>query len=613
MDRLLAFVNRLPVAAIAVDTEFSNARPEVDLGQGRTWSDPRSILPLLMSAAIWIPDRNRVVRVAIDLRTPEVVSRLPALFRRQTVFVAHFLQAELHTFWALGIDPILHQIWDTHVAAKALDLGAPPEPGRHALTGLCIRYGIDHPYAAAKDQLQQSFLDHPAGTQFNALQVDYALADAGATLRIYQAQQPAVLAAGLHAHLHQVEFPFAEANARMIWDGVPVDRERLADLRDGLDRAIGHHKRRLAAAGLANPRSSQQVRAFLKARGLGERLVHQGKDSTEDAVLERIEGLDPFVTDIRRHRRYASLRADPFFEGTLFGADGRLHPQHRHLGAATGRNTCSAPNIVSISKTFRPVVAAPEGRALVEFDFAQIEVCVAAAVHDDPDLLVAANSSDVYAAMAKIFFVEDLTDDERRMDTGAFKRTRPDLRDKMKTFVLAVIYNMTEQGIADRFGVTLAEARRQRAAFFSRFPGLEVAKRQAEEDGAVRGFAPIIGGLRREIAPGPKAANQHANTPVQGAAAVIFRKAVVDLHRHFRGTGTHLVLPVHDAVLIECDQGDIDQVAVETALIMQSAVRAYFPGLKPRVDVNQADPSCWNKEGRSDSLQRFLEDPDFKL
>ena len=624
-ERLLALLSRLPLGAIAIDTEFGNTQEEVILERGRTWSDPRSINPLLLSGAAWVPERRRILRFAIDLRRPGIASRLGQILRLNTVFVAHFFQAEFHTLWAMGLEPVLHQVWDTYVAAKALNLGdgfgqvdaaqesEPHLVGANSLLGQCAKYEIGHPYASAKDQLQRSFLSHRAEAPFNDLQIGYALADAEATLRLYLAQQPDMIAAGLTSHLYQVEFPFAEANARMIWNGVHPDQERLTDLRDGLDQAIELHRKVLVAAGLKNPGSPKQVRTFLHSRGHGDRLMEKGKASTSDSVLERIEPLDPLITDIRRYRRYSALRHDPMFDGALFGADGRLHPFHRHLGASTGRNTCSAPNIVGISKTFRPVVTAPDGRALIELDFAQIEVCVAAAVHGDRDLLEAANSSDVYAAMAQRFFEGDLTDDEQALPPHTFKTTRKDLRDKMKVFVLAVTFNMADQGVADQFGVSLSEAQRQRAAFLERFPGVAAALKSVPEDGALRGFAPIIGGLRRKIGSGVGAANQHVNSPVQGSAGVVFRKAVVDMYRHFRGTPTKIVLPIHDAVLIECDVGDVDTVSRDAAFIMGAAVRAYFPELHPRIDVNAQDISCWNKDGRSDSLAQFLQDPSFKL
>src|SRR5208282_5862928 len=104
---------------------------------------------------------------------------------------------------------------------------------------------------------------------------------------------------------------------------------------------------------------------------------------------------------------------------------------------------------------------------------------------------------------------------------------------------------------------SVAEAERQRQAFLDCYPSTRAALATAGTDGKVRGYAPIVGGLRRHIPRGSKAANQFINTPVQASAGVVFRQAVVSLYQWFRGTSTKLVLPVHDAVLIECDTDKI--------------------------------------------------------
>lgn len=611
-DEMLATLAKVSIGAIGFDTEFSYGSPGVDLKNGQTWHDPKSIIPLILSLAVWVPDRQKVLCYAIDLQVAGIQAHVEQLFQLPVPFVAHFIQAEMHTLWAMELDPVLPQVWDTWVAAKAIDLGSWHENG-YGLIALCNRYGINHPFAATKDHLQNSFITYKTGSAFSDQQYAYAMADAEATLQLYLAQQNDVLQAGLSTHLQSVEFPYAIANSQMVWDGVPVSFKRVNELRVGLDQAIDYHRQALSEKGLDNPSSPKQVAAFLQSRGLENRIIHNGKVTTDDKRLEQIEALDPAITHIRRVRRYTSLRGDPLFTGELIGADNRLHPNHRHLAAATGRSSCAAPNITGITKTFRPIVVAPDGRALLELDYAQIEVCIAAAVHDDPDLLKAANSQDVYATMAQQFYALNLTDEEQKLSPKDFKSMHPDLRDKMKVFVLGIIFGMSEQGIADAFGVSLSEAKRQQESFFDSFPGIAKAMEKSHRDGRVRGNAPMVGGLRRAIPNGYQARNQHINTPVQGSAGVVFRKAVVDLYYHFRGTSTQLVLPIHDAVLIECDVEDIQQVGNDAAFIMSAAVRSYFPQLHPKIDINDHDMTCWNKDGRSDALQMFLNDPSFKL
>lgn len=630
-----AFVDllfRLPIGAIAIDTEYCYRSPSVKLRGGATWYDPTTLDPLILTAAAWVPSESQIIRFLLDLRVPGMAAVVDHLLRIRTTFVAHNFKAEFQTFWALGFDPVLVQTYDTYVAARALLLGRGHRniqlrrdaikaenwdgladadvqlASLLSLAGQCEAYRVKHPYGGSKALLQKSFLDHPEGGPFTRAQMNYALADADCTLQVYLAQHNDVLAAGLHAHLHEVEFPFAEANARMEFDGVPVAREKLFDLADGLGFAAERELEALRGYGLDNPGSSQQVIALLGQRGWTELMNLNGKLTSQDKVLEQLESLDPAVAHIRAYRRYKALLGGQLLSGELIGSDGRLHPNHRHLGAETGRNTCSAPNVVGLPRTFRPIVEAPAGRAIIEADYCQIEVGIAAAEAGDVALIDAFNSGDVYAAVAQSFYRSDLTEEERNLTVSDFKRTRPDLRDHIKIFVLATLYNMQDQAIADRFAISATDASRQRAAFLDQYPGVRSMMVAAEQNGRIRGFAPAIGGLRRHILPGRGASNQHINTPVQASAGVVFRKAVVDLHRYFRGTPTRLILPVHDAVVVECNAEDVAYVASDLAHIMTQAVRRYYPSLRPVVDVNDKDPTCWNKDGHSESLIVFLEE-----
>ena len=635
-EALVSQLDRLSLGAISIDTEFRFTSAPVDLGRGRSWQDPTTLQPLLLSGAAWVPDSDSIIRFVFDLRERSLVPIIDRLLRLHTVFVTHYCDAEFKTLWALGLDPVFPATYDTWVAGRALTLGrghrsidllaaahinedatAEAEAremlvGHLSLLGQCTLYGIKHRFAGAKETLRGSFITGPAAS-FSTEQIEYAAADAEATVRLYLAQQRDVIAAGLYPHLVQLEFPYAEASARMEWDGVPISLERLSQLRQGLDRAVALHRCTLIEAGLQNPDSSSQSLRFLQQRGHGERLMRNGRATTKDEVLQQIEPLDPIVMHLRRYRRYARMLADPLFAGQLIGSDGRLHPDHRHLGAGTGRSSCSSPNIVGITKTFRPIVAAPPDRAIVELDYAQIEVGICAAEHHDEALIAAFNSGDVYAAVAQQFYVDRLSKEEQGLSVSEFKKCRSDLRERIKTFVLAVLYNMQAQAVADRFGVTLAEAERQREAFLDCYPAVRAAMVTAATVGRVRGYAAIVGGLRRHIPRGGKAVNQLINTPVQGSAGVVFREAIARLFQHFRGTATKLILPVHDAVVIECDACDIAIVTKESSQIMIAAVRKYYPAIDPRVEVNCSDPSCWNKDGHADSLNRFLADPLYKL
>src|SRR5215472_3683992 len=115
-EALLARLNRLRIGAIAIDTEFRFTRAAVELSRGRSWQDPRTIQPLILSSAVWLPDSDIVITFAFELRRRPRAPLIARLLRLRTVFVAHYFNAEFKTVWALGLDPVLPQTYDTWVA-----------------------------------------------------------------------------------------------------------------------------------------------------------------------------------------------------------------------------------------------------------------------------------------------------------------------------------------------------------------------------------------------------------------------------------------------------------------------------------------------------------------
>jgi hypothetical protein len=89
-EALLAQLNRLPIGAIAIDTEFQFASDPVELGHGRSWQDPTTLQPLILSGAVWIPQSDAVIAFAVDLRRRELVPVIERLLRLRVMFIAHF-------------------------------------------------------------------------------------------------------------------------------------------------------------------------------------------------------------------------------------------------------------------------------------------------------------------------------------------------------------------------------------------------------------------------------------------------------------------------------------------------------------------------------------------
>lgn len=641
-DEAASFLDTLrsmPISAIALDVDTDFARPAVELRNGATWHDIRSIKTRRVMLAVWARPYDRtqadgdvIIAAAFDAQVPGVVACFGEILRLRIPFVMHGAKSILFALWSLGLDPDFHDIFDTEIAGAVLDLGMHHERARakprgesqsesiraaqsiasqkdalRSTIGQLRKYGIPYPSSDWKGD--------PQNRSFRAPQS--LVTEATAILRLHAHQARDLLCNGLSRHVHEIEFPFAIANARIEWNGAHLSDERLAVLRDACVRARDHNAAILRDHGVDPPGSQDQFFSVVRGLGLIEHLTLGDAPSTKDSVLEGVQHLHPVIRAYRDHARFARIANEEWVAGALTGTDGRLHPSHTQLGAATGRNICSAPNLVGIGRILRPVVTATRGRAILELDYGQIEVGVAAAEHNDPDLIDAYNSGDVYTAMARRFYERDLTAAERAMSPKAFRSARPDLRDRMKTFVLAVLYNITPRGIATRFGIPVSEAENERDRFLDQYPALRRGLEESAKYGATRGYASCVSGLKRYVEK-PGHANTWTrnflrNTPIQGSAAIVFKHAVVELDRAFRGTPTQIILPVHDSVVIECDRADIEAVANEARWIMAHSLRRFYPALRPRVDVNMSRPECWNKDGHADSLDRFLEDPGLQI
>jgi DNA polymerase-1 len=609
------------------------------MGKDLYWHDPHSYVPLLLAVVLVEKAADggvQLYRFVVDCRLAEAVTPLADLFRLPVTFVGHSLRAELTCLWRLGL-PTPAQLWDTWVAEKCSLLGLsharykkaqPADEYEQAeakeeteeevelkcsLTATCARRGVAHPFAADKERLQQSFLAHPDGAPFTDEQLRYNAADAGAAARVYPLQVQVAVEQGCLSHLIEVEMPWTITNARMVWDGVKLD----GDLCGKLLEACGHHQQRLGKElgemGLHNANSHPQLKTFFEAAGLLYAFRTGNGYSFDDDHLEPAENLHPAIPKMRLLRKIGRMLSDKAFTGELLGEDGRLHPDHRQLGAESGRNSMRWPNIGGVGRALRPVVVPEEGYAIGEVDLSQIEVGIAAAVYNDPDLIKLFNGRDVYTAMAKRYYAADLPPEAQTMPDKAFKATYRDRRDRMKVFTLAVVYNITPFGLALQFNISVERAAEERSRFLAMFPALARALHETSERGTLRGYVYLCSGLRRWRARAGLASqwekNWMVNTPVQGSAAVVFKLAGNRLYRRYQHYGTKLVLPLHDAFVFEVPKEHLQTVATITAEVMRSSVQEYFPMLDPQVDVNVDHPECWNKDGHAESLTRWMEDP----
>lgn len=638
------FVQQRPVSFIGFDTEFRYDRPPVQVTKNKTAFDPTSIHPFLLSLAVAEPGEDGgliIYRFVIDLRVPGIQDVLAELLQLPICFVGHFIHVELLCLWKLGL-PEPTQVWDTCIFEKASRLGlghkkykqkagadeveeaqaaqeaAEDEEFSNSLLATCQRYVVPHPFAGNKEQMQASFMTHPDGKAFSQVQIDYAAADAVAAASLYPLQVNQAMKSGLLHHMVTIEMPWVVTTARMAWRGVlkdPVLCRRVGQI------AVEHSARirqELAEQGLQNPDSHPQLVNFFTERGLIDLFYRNGKYSFDKEQLAEFRDCHPAIHRVEVVRKIDSLLRGKLLGDELIGTDGRVHPTYTQLGAHSGRQSSSGPNILGLGRVHRPLIIASPGRGLGEVDLSQIEIGIAAALYRDEHLVRMFNSGDVYSAMAVMFFAKDLSEEDRNLDSLVFKKKHSQLRSKMKTLTLAIIYGMTDHGLALRLDVHRSEAAVLLQRFLDMFPTLRAALHEGPQYGALRGFVSTVTGLRRHRPLGSGHLtnwdrNWMKNTPVQGSAADVFKAAGNRLDQLYQLHDAWLLVPVHDAYLFEAPLPVLVEVAELTARVLRDTVQEYFPVLRPQVEINIQHPECWNKDGHHDSVERWLENPLFKL
>jgi len=420
---------------------------------------------------------------------------------------------------------------------------------------------------------------------------EYACEDADATLRVVRALEPRLEDSGAGRLYREVEIPLVGVLADMEARGIRVDAAAL----EGMAADLAAREERLVAEieALAgepfNVASTQQLGAVLyeKLRVQGKRRPKRTKTGYRTDV-ETLEGFSdhPIVAKVLEFRGCAKLRStylEPL-PRLVNPRTGRVHTSYSQIGAVTGRLSSSNPNLQNIPVRTeegrairRCFVPGEPGWSLVSADYSQIELRVLAHLAKDPGLRHAfASGEDIHRATAARIF---------GLLPGA---VTPELRGRAKAINFGVVYGMGEQRLARETGITAAEAREFIEAYFRTYPRVRAFHEEMLERAMRDGFVETLMGRRRWIrdellsADGGVAANARnnaINTPIQGSAADIVKAAMVRLHGRLRSSGldAHLLLQVHDELVLECPSARVPAVSALVKETMETAVPLDVP------------------------------------
>jgi DNA polymerase-1 len=415
----------------------------------------------------------------------------------------------------------------------------------------------------------------------------YAAADAYMTYRLVKPLKAELPKRQLWSLFAEVEMPLVPVLVSMEQAGVKLDLDYLHEMSKDLAQRLGEltaeiHK---IVGRPFNIGSTQQLSdALFVTLGLptkGIRKTKSGHYSTAADVLERLQGTHPVIDLILEQRELAKLQTTyvDALPQLVNPTTGRVHTSFRQTGTVTGRISSRNPNLQNIpirteqGRQVRRAFVAEEGWLLLGADYSQVELRVLAHICQDLGLLEAFRQGE----------------DIHRTTAAAVYNVPPaevtyDMRRVAKTANFAMIYGSSAFGLAQQTGLTPDEAAQFMETYFARFPAVRAYIESTKQQAAEQGYVETLLGRRRyfpELALDSKArtgqrraAERMAiNAPIQGSAADIIKIAMIRLYQTLqkKNLRSRMILQVHDELVLEVAQKEVDTVRSLVAEIMEGA------------------------------------------
>jgi DNA polymerase-1 len=384
----------------------------------------------------------------------------------------------------------------------------------------------------------------------------------------------------------EVELPLAPLLFRMERAGLKVDQRVLAELSSYLGQEL--HKLTVKVYQLAgrefNIGSPKQVGEVLSELDINSgRKTSTGRISTSKAVLEELAQtyeLPRLIIEYRELDKLKSVYTDALPH--QIATDGRIHCQLNQTVAATGRLSSSDPNLQNIpirselGRRIRRAFVAEKGHKIISADYSQLELRLLAHITQDAVMLEAfQNGEDIHARTARLVF-------------GA--KTNEELKEARrfaKIVNFAIAYAIEPWGLSQRVGISRQEAKKVIEDYYNTYKGvrryMEEVPARAREHGYVRSIygriRPLPGIADRNANIRRAAEREAINMPIQGTASDIVKIAMLRVDEEFKreGLGARLLMQVHDELLVEVPEAEVERVIAILKHEMESAVTLDVP------------------------------------
>jgi DNA polymerase-1 len=409
-------------------------------------------------------------------------------------------------------------------------------------------------------------------------------------------QRPRIEALGLRRLFEEVELPLVEVLCWLERAGVKLDTYRLAEIAAGVSEEIEeleHGIWELADEEFTIGSPQQLSRILFEKLGLSRKRRGKTGFSTDARVLRAIREEHEIVEKIEAWRELSKLKSTYFdaLPGLITPETGRLHTTFNQTATTTGRLSSTNPNLQNIpirtalGRRIRSCFVAEDGCRLISADYSQVELRILAHVAGEQVLKdIFERGEDVHAATA----AEVLKLSPEQIGPGE--------RSRAKAVNFGIVYGLSAHGLSEQLQISHEEASEYIERYLSRFPAVQAFIERTIAEAGERGHVETLFGRRRQI-PELRSRNYQTrsqgerlavNTIIQGTAADIIKVAMVSCQNRLRerGLATRLVLTIHDELLFEGPESEVEQAREIVRAEMESAYDL-DPPLKVDVGVGE--------------------------
>ncbi len=581
------FNNNTKIVAFDTETDSLDTHSANLIGFSLSYTPGSGIyIPLIITDSLLSP---------VLIQKKQAFDQLARLFSDKDVtIVMHNAKFDLKVLWTngfyktLGIEDehniqFTAKLYDTMIAAWLC------ESDKTAKNAYSLEYLAETKLGLKGTSFEQLVAK---GSTFADVPLDqaskYGAEDADFTLQLYYIFDKLLTQNNLYTLFNEMEMQVLPILASMEHRGIHLDKQYLylygEELKTSIKakeleiyKNVGHE------FNIASTKQLQEV--LFTERGLPAGKKTKTGYSTDTAVLEELAHIDivpKMILEYRAMTKLLSTYVETLPE--LADEQQRIHTTFLQTGTATGRLSSKDPNLQNIpvrdeaGRKIRSAFTALPGTVLISADYAQIELVLLAHLSNDKNLSNAfITGTDVHKATAALIYNVDS------------QSVTPEMRRSAKTINFGVMYGMSAFRLANELNISRSQASQFIKNYFEQYAGVDTLLKEtinhAEENGYVEtlmGRKRIISSINSKNKLEKSGAERIAvNTPIQGSAADIVKKAMIDVDKALKQTptGARLLLQVHDELIFECPD-DEDSIAKTIKIItekMENTVKLNVP------------------------------------